>query len=93
MTDQTAENLRDISPQMTTSKLHFHAQAGLVDLIDDEPIDRLPIYRHHKAAGRANSQKAAKLVQFIGGSGLIITWQALHTLPSSSARISNPFFV
>jgi hypothetical protein len=38
--DQTAENLRDISPQMTTSKLHFHAQAGLVDLIDDEPIDR-----------------------------------------------------
>jgi hypothetical protein len=38
--DQTAENLRDISPQMTTSKLHFHAQAGVVDLLDDEPIDQ-----------------------------------------------------
>ncbi|MEP2980329.1 MAG: uracil-DNA glycosylase [Lentilitoribacter sp.] len=40
MTDQSSENLQDMTPQKAASLLQFYAQAGVVDLLDDDPIDR-----------------------------------------------------
>ena len=40
MSDQTSQNLHDITPQMAAAMLQFYAQAGVVDLLDDDPIDR-----------------------------------------------------
>ena len=40
MSDQTSQNLQDMTPQMAAAMLQFYAQAGVVDLLDDDPIDR-----------------------------------------------------
>lgn len=40
MTDQTSQNLQDITPQMAAAMLQFYAEAGVVDLLEDDPVDR-----------------------------------------------------
>lgn len=40
MTDLTSQNLQDITPQMAAAMLQFYAEAGVVDLLEDDPVDR-----------------------------------------------------
>lgn len=40
MSDLTSQNLQDITPQMAAAMLKFYAEAGVVDLLEDEPVDR-----------------------------------------------------
>lgn len=40
MVDQASNNINEITPQMAASMLQFYAEAGVVDLLEDEPIDR-----------------------------------------------------
>ena len=40
MTDQAPQKLQDISPQMAAAMLQFYAEAGVVDLLEDDPVDR-----------------------------------------------------
>jgi uracil-DNA glycosylase family 4 len=63
MTDQSSENLPDITPQMAASMLQFYAQAGVVDLLGDEPI-----YRYAdtvKQLEQRKAKKAAKMDQML----------------------------
>jgi uracil-DNA glycosylase family 4 len=63
MTDQSSENLPDITPQMAASMLQFYAQAGVVDLLGDEPIDRYA--DTVKQLEQRKAKKAAKMDQML----------------------------
>lgn len=63
MTDQSSDNLHNITPQMAASMLHFYAQAGVIDLLDDEPIDRYADTIKQLDARKA--KKAAQMDQML----------------------------
>jgi uracil-DNA glycosylase family 4 len=63
MTDQSSENLPDITPQMAASMLRFYAHAGVVDLLDDDPIDRYA--DTVKQLEQRKAKKAAKMDQML----------------------------
>lgn len=58
MTDQPSPTRQDITPQIAASMLQFYAQAGVVDLLDDEPIDR-----YVDTARQLEERKAKKAAQ------------------------------
>lgn len=79
MTDQSSENLQDITPQMAASLLQFYAQAGVVDLLGDEPIDRYA--DTIKQLEERKAKKAAKMDQMLSSNKA----RAENIRPQSSA--------
>lgn len=63
MSDQSSQNLQNITPKMAASMLQFYAQAGVVDLLDDDPIDRYADTIKQLDARKA--KKAAQMDQML----------------------------
>jgi DNA polymerase len=58
---------RDMTPAELAALLHFHAEAGVEWLTEDDPIDRVAAFAEERAARNVRAPAAAALAQPEGG--------------------------